>query len=208
MTLIGREKSTYVYCGSVALGSDIRTVALESYTNQFCYNLGGGAIPSHYSPPLGEWLHLAVTIDRLSSSQIALSWFINGVKHRSETWGADPQTDILTFTIGSSFRQPSPHFFFNGFLDDVRIYSRVLSSDEVKALYVYERGQVPSLTIEVKTVQVTMFVTVGKTYQLQSSTDLVTWTNLGAPFLATSPEVSQIFDVTQTGQFFRLKEVQ
>ncbi len=64
-----------------------------------------------------------------------------------------------------------------------------------------------SLTIRVKTVRLSLFVKVSKTYQVESSTDLKTWTPHGATFVAESPTLDQDVEVLGGQQFFRLKEL-
>ena len=82
-----------------------------------------------------------------------------------------------------------------------------MSAAEIVALYQFEQVPTPSLTIEVKSVRVNMFVTIGKTYQVESSLDSSKWTPIGVPFAPTVSMVSQDFDVRQTGRFFRLKQI-
>jgi hypothetical protein len=99
-------------------------------------------------------------------------------------------------------------YYFSGLIDDVRIYNRALSDQEVRDLYAYEAPESPWITLEVKTVEVTLHVTPTKTYQLEASSDLVTWTKVGSPFLATTSEVTEDFDATDVGRYFRIYEVQ
>jgi len=60
----------------------------------------------------------------------------------------------------------------------------------------------------VKTVQVTMHLTPTKKYQLQSSLDLTTWTNVGDSFVASTSEVVQEFNAIEVGRYFLLSEIQ
>lgn len=99
-------------------------------------------------------------------------------------------------------------YVFHGVLDDVRIYNRALSAQEVKDLYRYESPTPPTVSIKVETVQVTMHVTPAKRYQLMSSFDLKTWTNVGQPILAGSSEIPLTLNALSVGQFFRVYEVQ
>ncbi len=102
-------------------------------------------------------------------------------------------------------------FYFDGLLDDFRIYNRVLSDQEIEDLYNYEAPIVPEqpvLTIDVKQVRVNMAVKQGRKYQLESSGNLSTWTTNGVPFIAPSSRVTQDFDVTTGARYFRLYEVQ
>jgi hypothetical protein len=102
---------------------------------------------------------------------------------------------------------PGPLLPLQGTIDDTRIYNRALSDQEVEDLYYYEAPEQPFLKIDVKTVKVSMTVKPTKKYQLMSSLDLKTWTNVGAVFMATTSEVVQEFDITTTGRYFRLFEV-
>jgi hypothetical protein len=98
--------------------------------------------------------------------------------------------------------------YLTGDIDDIRIYNRALSDQELQDLYFYEAPEPPLLKIQVKTVQVTMTVKPTKKYLLMSSLDLKTWTNAGQIFVANTSEVVQEFDTTTTGRYFRLSEVQ
>ncbi len=69
-------------------------------------------------------------------------------------------------------------------------------------------GQQTPLSIKIKTVQISMQVKPTKKYQLQASLDMQTWTNVGVAFVATATEEVQEFDITSTGRFFRLYELQ
>jgi len=99
-------------------------------------------------------------------------------------------------------------YVFHGVLDDVRIYNRALSAQEVKDLYRYESPTPPTVSIKVETVQVTMHVSPSKRYQLMSSFDLKTWTNVGQPILAGSSEIPLTLNALSMGQFFRVYEVE
>lgn len=64
-----------------------------------------------------------------------------------------------------------------------------------------------SVSLEVKTVTVTLSVTAGRIYLLESSSDLNRWTTVGDPFEASSTSVKQDFDVAGRPTFFRLRDV-
>jgi hypothetical protein len=75
--------------------------------------------------PLNTWYHVAVTLD--SSRNISL--YINGTLDSSGTIsnGNIPTANIIT-TIGEGTYQ---NYNFNGLIDEVRIYDRVLSEQEI-----------------------------------------------------------------------------
>jgi hypothetical protein len=96
--------------------------------------------------------------------------------------------------------------WFNGEIDDIRIYNRALSTSEVQELYQYEVGPIVTLIKSVKPSFSNL--TISTNYQLQVSTDLVNWTNSGSPFTATNSSLvyPQYFDVPNWNQlFFRLQ---
>ena len=53
-----------------------------------------------------------------------------------------------------------------------------------------------------------MHLTPTKKYQLQSSLDLTTWTNVGDSFVASTSEVVQEFNAIEVGRYFLLSEIQ
>lgn len=140
--------------------------------------------------------------------------FVNGkavaVDGNKITGNPDYLSDQLAFS-GMGLGGPGPlgesWQYFVGQLDDIRLYRRALSDQEVRDLYRYEAPVPPRVTIDVKTVAVTLYVTPNHRYQLESSFDLGTWTNLNAVFLATSAELVQEFNAAEVGRFYRLREV-
>jgi hypothetical protein len=101
-----------------------------------------------------------------------------------------------------------PGSFHNGGLDDIRIYNRALSSNEVAQLYAFEAG--PRVEL-VKAVKPAFYgLTLTTNYQLQVSANMTTWTNHGSPFPATSTSMvyPQYWDVENWNSlFFRLQVV-
>jgi hypothetical protein len=66
---------------------------------------------------------------------------------------------------------------------------------------------VPTVSIAVSKVKVTQNVVLGRTYVLETSTDLVTWTATGPQFTADSETIVTEFDVDAVGRFFRIRQV-
>ena len=63
------------------------------------------------------------------------------------------------------------------------------------------------LEIAVSAVKVTLHVVLGRNYVLESSTNLQTWTQVGAPFTAQDEVITQEFEIDVTGRFFRIRQV-
>lgn len=65
----------------------------------------------------------------------------------------------------------------------------------------------PTVDIKVSKVKVTQHVVLGRSYILESSTNLVSWTPIGSQFTADTESILSEFDVDLTGRYFRLREV-
>ncbi|MBN1557417.1 MAG: LamG domain-containing protein [Lentisphaerae bacterium] len=78
--------------------------------------------------PLNTWTHVAYTVTDNSTVTI----YLNGFNAGSAAWSFGTDTASV-LTIGSV---PSalPAWSFNGYLDDVRLYNRSLSADDILAL--------------------------------------------------------------------------
>jgi hypothetical protein len=91
---------------------------------------------TNYYPPTGSWTHLAAT--RSSSDDVGI--YINGNLHSQ--WSSTPQPTTNCFQdllIGAYWYSPTLgnqylSGFFPGVIDDVAIYNRILTTDEIKEL--------------------------------------------------------------------------
>jgi len=96
--------------------------------------------------------------------------------------------------------------YFDGLIDDVRIYNRVLSTNEVLQLFCC--GAAPQVSL-IKAVKPSFScLALSTNYQLQVSADMNTWTNEGSPFMATNNSMiyPQYWDVDNWAKlFFRLQ---
>jgi hypothetical protein len=85
---------------------------------------------------LNQWQHVLVVYDRTSTANNP-TVYINGVSQtlleRTSPAGAVGDDSGEKITIGN--RQPDVDYTFNGLIDDVRIYNRALSPDEIQRLY-------------------------------------------------------------------------
>jgi len=75
--------------------------------------------------PDGVWRHYVVTWNRP-----LLIGYRNGVQVDSKTWDHDVGWDTYRLMVGKWFS----HLFY-GLIDEVRIYNRALTADEIRALY-------------------------------------------------------------------------
>jgi len=66
---------------------------------------------------------------------------------------------------------------------------------------------VPSLSIRTSRIKVLQNVTLGRSYLLESSSNLVNWAAAGPQFTAQSETIDTEFEVDVTGRYFRIREV-
>ncbi|MSU61905.1 MAG: LamG domain-containing protein [Pedosphaera sp.] len=162
----------------------------------------------------GQYAQVITSYDVLPNSwhQVIVAYsdrvraFVDGVKVGDVDYPGNPHFVSAVTRIGRS--QDLYVGAFDGMIDDIRVYNRALSDQEVKDLYRYEAPDRPSLRIEVETVRVILSVKPTKRYQLESSFDLKKWTKVADPILATSAEVPLTFNVLGVGQYFRIYQVQ
>jgi hypothetical protein len=91
-------------------------------------NVSQSRFDTGYIPPLNQWVHLGYTYDGHN-----VRFYVNGVlNNTSPDYNKTYAASDSPLYIG---RQSTGGYEFKGRIDDVRIYDRALSSDEVKHLY-------------------------------------------------------------------------
>ena len=124
--------------GVVVFRNDADDPSIEAYTldidSNYMFNINArspnnGVSITSVSVPTKEWTHVVGTYDRVSAKI-----YVNGVFEASTasttaiSYNGARQLIIGGSVLGSCC-------MFNGFIDDVRVYNRALSPDEVKRLY-------------------------------------------------------------------------
>ena len=91
-----------------------------------------------YIPEIGKYDHIVVSYAGGDVSMASnYTFFLNGNKWNtssSSSWGSAPNESIIGAKGGTSY-------FFNGFIDDVRVYSRALKASEIQTLYAQTKGK-------------------------------------------------------------------
>lgn len=175
-----------------------------------CYIMGGfhfavksneGLDYVNWLPSLHSWIHLVCVADAI---QQRMSLWIDGkqVKEGPFTRGANAGYHA-PFNLG---RRPGGYndWFLAGSLDEVRVYNRALTAEEIGILYAVDAGRADGVRIAVETVRITMDVIPGTSYLLQSSPDLTTWTDYGSAFVATSANHTVSVNAVESGRYWRL----
>jgi hypothetical protein len=130
-----------------------------------------------------------------------LKLYQDGVLVASQTvFGFPTFTNSVPLTIGRATSGQA----FGGAIDDVRVYARTFSASEIGSIY---QNDVASSISIVPAVKLQFPTIIGKKYQLESSTDLVTWAPLDTSFVAAANITTRYVDATLSGQYYRLKVI-
>ncbi|MDP3103730.1 MAG: LamG-like jellyroll fold domain-containing protein [Candidatus Methanoperedens sp.] len=119
---------------------------------------GGNDLNTGFPVENKKWLHHVITFDGVKAE-----WFINGRTIGTFTHIYNTKGTSLEIGIGTLVGNP-----FNGLIDEVRIYNRALSAEEIKAHY----EQVPTaLTIkkEVSPYSIRQYQTTNVTIQIKNT---------------------------------------
>ncbi|WP_162897294.1 LamG-like jellyroll fold domain-containing protein [Aquimarina sp. BL5] len=92
----------------------------------------GPFISSGFIPDTQNWDHVVYVFDDDNNTQ---KIFVNSVLEEESSVNISIGYDNEPLLIGASNDQQNPKFFFNGDLDDIRIYNRVLSENEITELF-------------------------------------------------------------------------
>jgi hypothetical protein len=124
------------------MGKPVGSGILDSYFLWFnggtlngsvCDLLGGGPTLTYtFTPVLGQWYHVAYTLDNATLQQ---ALYLNGVVVASGTSSRAPGYDTHPVMIGSDNDNGSQSGFFAGKIDEATLYSRALGAAEISAIY-------------------------------------------------------------------------
>jgi hypothetical protein len=141
------------------------------------------AIYSQTIAQRGVWYHVAASYD---GNQSML--YINGVAEASATAGFPLDYDTTPLFIGTTGTWAPYLDMFGGMIDEVSIYNRALSPDEIAAIYNAGSAgkcllRYPPVTIQQRS-DGTMLLQAqgspGQSFDIQASQDLINWLDLGS----------------------------
>lgn len=126
--------------GNAAVGPDFWFS--NSSDNQLWYAQGfsgsGGAWTTDSTLPRGEWHHIAVTYNSSSAANNP-TFYVDGVlvsnSEELTPTGTATSDSAEEAAIGVYGAVSNPQHYFDGLMDDIRIYNRELTVTEVKQLY-------------------------------------------------------------------------
>lgn len=203
------------------MGDATYALKLNQYSNTLDVGITKSRVADYlfspaYSVPLSTWTHLAITYN---GSQVSL--YANGVLASSQLSSngvvvAPPANLPLPRAyIGADYLvNPGTTDYMLGNLDEIQVFSRVLSASEINSIYAAGAAglvRVPEITSVASTsngqVQFNMRGQTGKPFTLLTSTDLLDWVSLGA--LSNPTGAVQYLDSTvNSQQFYRVTQPQ
>ena len=125
-TVIGRGSSTIAVSEQWSLGvfNGIPQIQSQSVRTGDLSLAGPAAIP------LNEWTHLAATFDGAT-----MVLFVNGIQVASQGGLGALAYAPVPVGIGATWQNNAPACLFTGFIDEVSLYDRALSRDEIFDIY-------------------------------------------------------------------------
>ena len=130
-SIIGRQEQFNTNCGMIGFYAD-QNVDGGAYDNTFLYWMGASSTPdvpySKTKPVINTWVHVVYS----QAENGNFTYYMNGNLTNSGNI-TNIQNANIAFKIGAGIGANS--FYWNDKIDDVRVYNRVLSSDEVFAIY-------------------------------------------------------------------------
>ncbi len=140
--------------GLVTKGNESWRLMASVFTNTLYVGLNGVTPVDLYGSRNvndGQWHHVAATYD---GSKIAL--YVDGTLDTSVAATGKIARDSFPLYISGNSEPPSGHtYYFNGLIDEVSLYNRALSSNEIAAIYnagtngkCVGAGQAPVLSVE------------------------------------------------------------
>ena len=144
---------------------------------------GGGGVGNHplwMGIQLNQWYHISFS-DNGTNAQLYINGLLEGTTARAFATVLNGQFQIGSYT--SAIANPPYPPTLDGFINDVRVYNRALSSQEVSQLYAAESGTSAATLIGIVTLPgITINGVAGEVYSVQYLTNLSTpnWITLAS----------------------------
>ena len=151
----------------------------------------------------GEWHHVAVVLH----SATFVTCHYDG---KLVSWASFPppgsrwETSASSLFIGYYAGQ-----YFDGCIDDVRIYNKTFTGSDIQELYNYEKQPMPRFKSVKTALKLEIIAEVSHSYILQYTDDLETqnWSNFGEEFVAEESLLIKYVDADEEKRFWRITEV-
>jgi hypothetical protein len=128
MLLIGRDWSGYYDIGCLVIW-DYPAVGI---TNDISYYIGQTCAQTTYTPSLNNWTNVSMTL----SNDDTIKFYVNGSLINSQYFPTNGSANApFRFGAGADSNPFMGRYFYNGLLDDIGVWDRVLTEQEIADLY-------------------------------------------------------------------------
>jgi hypothetical protein len=129
VSIIGRDQAGIPNQGDLGIWNNPN----NSVNQQLIYYTGNTAQLFNFSPAISLWFNLVFVY----SSNYTMSVFVDGMPVGDVAFDGSGLTADIPFRIGAGtgFDGVSTRFNWNGYIDDIGVWNRALTADEVLALY-------------------------------------------------------------------------
>lgn len=148
---------------------------------------------------IGNWHFIVYTY---SAADNTFRGYLNGVAMTNQIPVRSPLPMDTTLSL-MLMHDRRDSLDAEGWLDEVRIYNRAITSNEVRQLFAVDLGRPYSTAGRAARLD-HQYLQVGTNYQLQISHDLNACANFGLPFAANSPVHTHYVDAESGAAYFRL----
>ncbi|WP_069471490.1 LamG domain-containing protein [Candidatus Marithrix sp. Canyon 246] len=118
-----------------SIGNKLRLELAHGSQHEFATFLNSHIIENNI------WYHIVVIMDVLNNNTNKITFYVNGQKGSEKSTSYSDLSDMPKLYIGY---EGYGNRYFQGIIDDIRIYNRALSESEIKQLY---QGCQPSIDI-------------------------------------------------------------
>ena len=143
---------------------------------------------------------------RATGTAQVINGFVVGASITDSGFGYTEPPNVFLFGGGGSGATASA-IVQNGVVTGITILNPGTGYTSAPTIRIASPPFSPSLSVEVSRVTVTLRVVQGRKYQLESTSDMNTWTPTGAAFVAQDETLVQEFAVSDSGRFFRITQI-
>ncbi|MHC4500422.1 MAG: LamG domain-containing protein, partial [Planctomycetota bacterium] len=113
-------------------GGNRMEIRFNAGNNRIRIECGGGNVQIDTAYPAGEWHHFAITVDSNSTYAEGVNFYYDGVLNNRGSTDTSPIHPTSNFDVifGQRYNRANERWF-TGALDDVRLYDKVLTVEEV-----------------------------------------------------------------------------
>jgi hypothetical protein len=161
---------------------------------------GGGDTPVWFGTQTNTWYNVLFSHDG-TQTKLYINGELKGTAQRTYNTILNGEFYIGSYTHRFGWTESSPTM--HGFIDNVRVYNRALSEEEVSQLFAFESAASISLDIEVASVRIKWSSEPNSVYQIQWSSALQDWTPLET-VNGTGDNVEYVDAVAGEERFYRV----